>query len=156
MFGIGLSVLGFGVLVVLLRDLWVRARVPAFAYGGLRLSSRAMKWVWTALFVVAFAAGGPAVSRVSHTSVDAPDAGLGRAAPDAGVPHRSASVAWELRLASYGTVHRNALTGSRTERTDREALYAPLWLPLAMVLYWLAVLRGAEGRPAEAVRLRPS
>lgn len=155
MLGIGLSVLGFGVLLVLLRDLWTRSGVPAFEHGGLRLSSRAMKWAWTAIFVVAFAAGGPSISSVSHVSVDGPD-GDGPASPGTTALRRSASVDWHLRLASYGAAHATTRVGSRTERTRGEALYAPLWLPLAMVLYWLAVLRGAERAPSEEVRLRAS
>lgn len=153
MVGIGLSVLGFGVLLVLLRDLWSRARIPAFEYGGLHLSARAMRWAWTALFVVAFSAGGPAISRVSHSSVDAAS---GRASPEAAAPRRSASASWRVRLASYATSHGTTLTGTRTERTWSDALYAPFWLPLAMVLYWLAVVRGREGAPHETVRLRAS
>lgn len=147
--GVSLSVIGAVVLALLWRDLWKRSDFPAFEHGTVRVSGKGMKRVWAGVFLLAFAVGGPAA--VTQTRVDMPRGNESRAIAASPLQAQH-SVSWQVRLASYQHgVSETRRDGRVVDRSEGRAVRAPVWLPLAAVLYWIAVVRVPRRRGWESV-----
>jgi hypothetical protein len=137
--GVSLSVATAVVLALLWRDLWKRSDFPRFEHGTVRVSGKGMKRVWAGVFLLAFAVGGPAA--VTQTRVDIPRGNESRTIAESAVQAHH-SVSWQVRLASYQHGVSETRRDERVvDRSEWRAVRAPVWLPLAAVLYWIAVVR---------------
>lgn len=137
--GISLSVVGAVVLALLWRDLWKRSDFPGFEHGTVRISGKGMKRVWAGVFLLAFAVGGPAAVTQNH--VERPRETESRAIAELPLQAQH-SVGWQVRLASYQHgVSETRRDGRVVARSEGRVVRAPVWLPLAAVLYWIAVVR---------------
>jgi hypothetical protein len=146
--GFSLSVVGAFVLALLWRDLWKRVEFPGFEHGTVRVTGKGMKRVWAGVFLLAFVMGGPAV--VTQTQMGMPRRDQAPAIAESAVPAQY-SVSWQVRLASYQHgVSEARRDGGVVDRTEGRAVRAPVWLPLAAVLYWIAVVRVPTRRDWEA------
>lgn len=124
-------------------DIRRRPLFPGAEHGSLRVSGRRMKWVWGATLLAAFVAGGPEIASQAIATGPTADAQSRWNAPPDGSGQRR-SVAWNYRIAAYhysGSEVRG--TGESTHRAERMALHAPIWLPLALLAYWLVIARPA-------------
>jgi hypothetical protein len=144
--GLVLSVVAAAALVVAWWDIRRRRPFPGFEHGRLRVSGTGMKWVWAAMLLAAFFAGGPeAVSRVTPQGTPQHVAPLEPAPVES--PRIRRSAGWEIRLAAYRhSVIDVRVDGSRAHRAERMAVLVPVWLPLALAAYWLVVVRQGPRR----------
>lgn len=146
--GVSLSVVGVVVLALLWRDLWKRSGFPGFEHGAVRVSGKGMKRVWAGVFLLAFVLGGPAV--VTQTRMDTAR-GIESPAIAETAPRVQHSVSWQVRLASYRhAVSETRRDGRVVDRSEGRAVLAPVWLPLAAALYWIAVVRVPRRRGWES------
>lgn len=140
-----LSTFTLCVLLLALRDVARRNPFPDFSHGRLRATSTRMRLIWGAAFVVAFLAGGPSGFSTSSIQYFEPSPAL---SPQSGaIQNRTRSVSWSVAFASYSkSRERKELVDGEVQRADREAVRAPLWLVLILVLYGLVVVRRGERR----------
>lgn len=146
--GVSLSVVGVVALALLWRDLWKRSDFPGFIHGTVRISGKGMKRVWAGVFLLAFAVGGPAV--VSQTRTDIPRHGGSAAVAESAVREQH-SVSWQVRFASYQhAISETRRDGMLVDRSEGRSVLAPVWLPLAVALYWIVVVRVPRRRGWES------
>jgi hypothetical protein len=137
---IGLTVAGAAALLITLRDIRKRQPFPNLSHGRFRITSSSMKWIWSAALLVAFLGGGPEALSTSSIKALEPLA-QAEASEDAAVDGVQ-SLAWRISAASYGrSVEHTWRNDNVGQRVEREAVRAPLWLVLALALYYLVVVR---------------
>jgi hypothetical protein len=83
--------------------------------------------------------GGPAVVTQDRLDLARRDASTGVAESALRAQH---SVSWQVRLASYQhAVSETRRDGRVVDRREGRSVLAPVWLPVAAVLYWIVVVR---------------